>query len=305
MSFLSALSSLYIAPGINPASRFAESDMVSALQNAVRTGKASYESKIEKALYDIGVYIVAVNNGKITVTDNRAADMQEALFKYKNINVNGVMTLEEIEAANAKRLKQTNSVSDLIRSTLTFDDTDKDEYDSRYISMDAKYSPEDGSNISFIRIVNARTRQTVWPDFTATDTPSPGITTNKFKQFIVSQMSNPMQERMQIVETNAEYQALFFNSKPEIMQISGVLKNTIQNPWTVNMIFLWDDKMRGTKLVESGNVCQLFIDGELFEGYPFNFQRSKIAGNDFAVQFSMGFLIRNRVTIDQRYKNNG
>jgi hypothetical protein len=276
----------------------AETKNVALVKSSINTNQAQYQQELALALYDYSFYTVSIENGVIQVTDNRAADIETARQRYNMIESNGVLTLELKAAPNAK----VGSVEYMIRSQLKFDQSDTDEYESRYASFDTKYSPEDGSNIAFMRIVKAKTHETVWPLFPLGQVPSPGITTNKFKQFILTQLTNPMQERMQIVETNAEYQALFYDSKPEIMQLGGVLKNTIENPWTVNMVYTWDAKMRGTQLIKSGCICQIFADGELFEGYPFQFQRSKIGGTDFMVSFSMGFLIRNRVTIDKRFK---
>ena len=99
---------------------------------------------------------------------------------------------------------------------------------------------------------------------------------------------------MQIVETSQEFQVLFYGKKPEMLNLSGVLKNTVDNPWTANVVFLWDEMMRGTALVEAGNIMELYIDGDVYRGYPFNFNRSKISPTDFIVSFSMSFLIKDR-----------
>jgi hypothetical protein len=299
MDFLDTLSSMYVKPSVNSAPFMAETTNVTLVKNSINTNEIQYQQELALALYDYSFYTVSVENGVVQVTDNRQTDIETAKQRYNMIEANGVLTLELINNPIVK----TGSIEDMIRTQLKFDQSDVDEYAGRYTSFDTKYSPEDGSNIAFMRIVDAKTHTTIWPIFPLGQVPSPGITTNKFKQFILTQITNPMQERMQVVETNAEYQALFYDSKPEIMQLSGVLKNTIENPWTINMVYTWDYKMRGTQLIKSGCICQIFADGELFEGYPFQFQRSKVAGSDYMVSFSMGFLIRKRVTIDKRFKN--
>ena len=179
----------------------------------------------------------------------------------------------------------------------TVDTSDSNDYQNRYTSLDAKIYAQDGTDIAFFRIVNAKDKtKQVFP--ISVLQPQPGITETKFKQFILTQLSMQHSERMQIVETNKEdYQVLFFGKKPEVVQIAGYLKNTVENPWSVNMLFLWDDFMRGTKLAENGWICQLYADGEFYEGYPFNFSRSKMAGNDILVNFNFNFLIKTRSVI--------
>jgi hypothetical protein len=224
-------------------------------------------------------------SGSTTVTDSTTGT------SYEVSTTNGLSTLQEI--ANAGQFY--SGYSAISDTTVTSDNTDYLDYLNRYSSIDAKFYRENGSDIAFMRIITNDTNRTVI--FPALTTLVPGITANKFKQFIVSQFSISHKERMQLVETNSDYQALFFGKKPEILQISGILKNTVDNPWTINMIFFWDNLMRGTTLVENGYICQLFIDGELFEGYPFSFDRSKVAGSDNVTNFIFGFLIKTRTTV--------
>ena len=127
---------------------------------------------------------------------------------------------------------------------------------------------------------------------------------SKFRQFILSGISHPNQERMQIVENSDTFQVLFYGKKPEILQINGILKNTKYNPWSTNMLFLWDELMRGTKLAEKGWIFQLYIDGELFTGYPFSSNRGKNAGTDFIVPFSFALVVVNRLNLYQINKYN-
>jgi len=63
------------------------------------------------------------------------------------------------------------------------------------------------------------------------------------------------------------------------------------------MVFLWDTLMRGTKLVENGWILQFYADGQLYYGYPFEFNRSKIAPNDFVVQFNFMLIVTNKINL--------
>ena len=198
-------------------------------------------------------------------------------------NESGIITLEDT-VGNVKQYDDAtfNKV----------DPSDQSDFDSRYVSIDAPFYNGDQPSISFFRILNTKTTpmKQVFPKANS----QPGITETKYKQFILSSVNTGSAERMQIVETSQEFQVLFYGKKPEMLNLSGVLKNTVDNPWTANVVFLWDEMMRGTALVEAGNIMELYIDGDVYRGYPFNFNRSKISPTDFIVSFSMSFLIKDR-----------
>ena len=184
---------------------------------------------------------------------------------------------------------------------LIFDESDNQDYENRYVSMDAHNRTNDVADVAFFRIVKANDLKTVvFPQYESYQMP--GISKNKFRQFILMSLSEASQERMQIVETSDDFQLLFYGKRPEVLQIQGVLKNTLDNPWNMNMLFLWDNYMRGTKLAEGGNVLQLYADKELYTGYPFAFSRSKAAPNDFIVSFSFSFIIKERLSSESVLK---
>ena len=289
--------STYLSLGIDVSSALSSSKAVSAVSTAIDTPSSNTSSSsistIDTAVSDTVVQSVASTSSITTVPTSGSTTVTDSTTgtSYEVSTTNGVSTLQEV--ANEGQFYTGYSAVD--DTTVTSDNTDYLDYINRYSSIDAKFYRENGSDIAFMRIITNDTNRTViFPQLT---TLMPGITANKFKQFIISQFSINHKERMQLVETNSDYQALFFGKKPEILQISGILKNTVDNPWTVNMIFFWDNLMRGTTLVENGYICQLFIDGELFEGYPFSFDRGKVAGSDNVVNFVFGFLVKTRTTV--------
>lgn len=263
------------------------SDVQNAATIAATITNSSYQSELIQVLqtYNYGIFVT--DNNMVITSENIAVDSSG--IQYGINNDGGILTLDKIPISGVP-----SSASSV--GTIAIDGSDSVDYNNRYTSIDTKVYHEDGSDISFIRIIDVTTRANVFPNYDYY--PAPGITNTKFKQFVLMQMSIPDLEKMQVVETNKDYQLLFFDRKPQILQISGILKNTVDNPWSMNMIFLWDNLMRGTKLVELGNICQIYIDGELFEGYPFSFNRSKAAGSDNVVSFSFGFIVKSRIAIN-------
>ena len=292
-SFIDALVNAWNAPMINYSELMRQQDFVEEMQAAIVEGSEEKAARLADALEEFGFSTFINYDDSVTAVRKGAFVTDQDGKKSYITKSGGLLTLQEINDKNAVKTYE---------GLRLVDPDDTDDYNARFFAINARVEDEGGSNISFLRIIkNNPTRDLVFPRFD--EAQAPGLTRSKFKQFIITQSNIGSSERMQIVETNKEYQVLFFGKKPEVLQIAGVLKNTIDNPWTVNMIFLWDEYMRGTKLVEEGNICQLFIDGELYEGYPFNFNRSKIAGQENITSFNFSFLIKTR-TVVYNYERN-
>lgn len=287
MSFLDTLTELWNTPSVDMSEILREQENGEYLRGVIEGSQIGYELILASILKKYKFEVTFGEDGQLVAT----RDINTNIYTDSNGNkvnptfVNGIPTLVKILSGY-----------DVTDDSLATNLSDADDYNKRYVSLDARKTTEDGSDISFMRIIkNDHTKEVIFPSFS--QSPAPGITTNKFKQFILTQLSVPSQERMQIVETNDKFQVLFYGEKPEVLQLGGILKNTLENPWSMNMLFLWDSLMRGTKLVEDGNILQIYADGELFTGYPFGFQRSKVAPNDFLVSFSFNFVIKERVPV--------
>lgn len=267
---------------------FISTDQAQSILDTAFSDKTSLVNQaLTQAAADQAAELLSINKLTLVGVDTwLASDGRTYIIK----NTNGQVVLElAVDANNFTDTSQSTSV--------IFDVTDQEDYNNRYVSIDSPLRRNDSRDIAFFRIVtNDSKHDPIFPNFGAAY-PQPGMTANKFKQFILLQLGEASKERMQIVETSQDFQVLFFNKKPEFLSISGILKNTIDNPWNVNMIFLWDNLMRGTKLVENGWILQFYADGQLYYGYPFEFNRSKIAPNDFTVQFGLTFIVTDRINL--------
>ena len=245
----------------------------SALSDA-QTALALQDTAVDTEFTNLGNGVIRLLNGQVLILTQSAGVY--SLIPYSETQVNGPLLGTDLNK---------------------IDPSEMADYQTRYIQIDAPNYNSDNADLSFMRIVeNTPSQDNVFPRPSA-GWLQPGITETKFKQFILLQLGEASKERMQIVETSQDFQVLFFNKKPEFLSISGILKNTIDNPWNVNMVFLWDNLMRGTKLVENGWILQFYADGQLYYGYPFEFNRSKIAPNDFTVQFGLTFIVTDRINL--------
>ena len=184
-------------------------------------------------------------------------------------------------------------------SSIIFDDSDANDYNSRFISVDALDASDTAEDIAFFRIVDTKNDNAIiFPK--SINSNLPGVSANKFRQFILTSLSEPTQERVQILENSLNFSLNFFGTKPQILQISGFLKNTIMNPWNMNMIFLWENLMRGSVLAEKGYLFQMYSGKVLYSGYPIAFQRNKVAGQDFIVTFNTSIVVTKK-TLSKKY----
>lgn len=290
--FFSHLTELYKTPAVDLSDEMSNPSNVDEMRNGYETDNLSYEERLSILLTEARTKQIFEQVGIDKIIFTGVDKVSGGNGKSYRFNyVNGIPSIQDLDQ---NRSKSTSEAS------IVFDESDQQDYNNRFISIDAARHSHDSSDISFLRIVKAsdtkfwKKNDQVFPNYDSY--VAPGISKTKFRQFILLAMSEASQERMQIVETSEEYQLLFYGKRPEILQIQGILKNTIDNPWSMNMLFLWDNYMRGTKLAEDGNILQLYVGGDLYSGYPFGFQRSKAAPNDFIVNFSFSFIVKDRLS---------
>ncbi len=317
----------YDAPAVNVVDIFNKANWYDYMANAPCSVQYLLEMQTQD-LIDASILATAKLDAAWAANDQfgslRAAEISISNLEKNNIIVSAItdgtkafykLTVSGGIPGLAKYLPGFSQTQDQLmvkrgKSNNAIDKSEQVDFDNRYTSIDASF--HDGTdapnNISFMRIIKAtpvvdgEKGIQVFP-MAESGWAQPGLTETKFKQFILSSISSVSQERMQVVETSQEFQVLFYGRKPEIITISGIIKNTRTNPWNINMIFLWDSYMRGTVLVEDGNILQLYIDGTLYNGYPFSFQRSQISPTDYLVSFNMSFIVKSKIITNRTTGN--
>ena len=124
--------------------------------------------------------------------------------------------------------------------------------------------------------------------------PAHGIAGGRFKQFILTHITDSFQERVQVTETSAKSVINFFGSRMQALPIGGMLKNSAENPWTTNMVYLWEKYMSGSMLAEMSWIAEFYCNHVLYKGYPINFNMSVGADRDIIAQFDMQLAVWER-----------
>jgi len=116
------------------------------------------------------------------------------------------------------------------------------------------------------------------------EVPPEGGTFN-YSNFIAQQIVDAREEKQQIVETFGEPYVFFYGEKPRLMQVQGLLMNTLDFNWKNEFWKNYETYLRGTKLVELDARIYFYFDDQIVEGYVLNAQASHSADFPYHVPF--------------------
>jgi len=102
------------------------------------------------------------------------------------------------------------------------------------------------------------------------DSSAPGGWSNSNHNFILTDVSESRQEKMQVIETFGDHYTFFYGEKPIVLQCSGMLIDTQDFNWKNEWWYNYNNFLRGTKAVEHRSRVFLGFDDVLVEGYIMN-----------------------------------
>lgn len=89
-----------------------------------------------------------------------------------------------------------------------------------------------------------------------------------FIDFLLTQASEDMREKAQIVDTLTDnYVAFYTGQEPPLFQYGGTVLNTYQDDQRVWMLRLYRDILRGTRLANRGLIARMRYDSFIVSGY--------------------------------------
>lgn len=118
-------------------------------------------------------------------------------------------------------------------------------------------------------------------------------TTHNYANFIIQNIADVRQEKSQILETFGDTFIFFFGERPRILQVSGVLFNTLDFNWRTEFWYNYETTLRGTKLVEQNARLYLYYDDIVVEGYMLGAQAQDISEAPYHIPFSFTLFVTN------------
>ena len=134
--------------------------------------------------------------------------------------------------------------------------------------------------------------------------PTPkAASTYVYSNFIIESIEDVRQEKSQIVETFGEPYIFFFGERPRMLNVAGVLFNTLDFNWRTEFWDNYEKKLRGTKLVEQNARMYLHWDDIVVEGYPIGAQAAESADMPYSVRFSFSLFVTNHTYLSNLGSN--
>lgn len=114
---------------------------------------------------------------------------------------------------------------------------------------------------------------------------------SNYSRFFLEAVSEPEQEKFQVVETFTGYYAFFYGKRPPFYRYTGLLLNDSVYRWNNDLKYVYENFFRGTKATEFNGVVVISYDGRVVTGFPVGLTMNQEAANDKGVPFSIDVLV--------------
>lgn len=124
---------------------------------------------------------------------------------------------------------------------------------------------------------------------------TPGPSTFNYSNFILQRIDENRQEKQQILETFGETFIFFFGEQPRLLNVTGLLMNTLDFNWRTEFWHNYENILRGTKLVEQNARMYLFWDDIVVEGYMLGANARDDSDMPYHIPFSFNMFVTNHM----------
>ncbi len=128
--------------------------------------------------------------------------------------------------------------------------------------------------------------------------------THLTNKFYLQALDITRRERVQILETFGAPVASFFGESAKVYNFSGVALDADTTRGGerkgeyfhgTSLLYLYDNFMRGTKLIENNSVAIMQVNNHSIYGYPLQFSYRALSELDKAIQFSFSMFVKDHV----------
>lgn len=123
--------------------------------------------------------------------------------------------------------------------------------------------------------------------------------TYNYSNFIMQRLDESRQEKSQILETFGDSYVFFFGERPRIINVSGLLMNTLDFNWRTEFWYNYENTLRGTKLVEQNARMYLQWDDIIVEGYMLQAQARDDSDMPYHIPFSFTMFVTAHIYLSQ------
>lgn len=121
-----------------------------------------------------------------------------------------------------------------------------------------------------------------------------------YVDFILTNAVEEFEEKMQLVTlTGDNYVAYYFGRKPPIFSYSGMVYNTWQDDWRIQLLTLYDRLLRGSKVAQLRTVVKLYYDTIVVIGSIPNLRLELNSQSQLGAMFSFSFLVKEYIVIQK------
>jgi hypothetical protein len=125
---------------------------------------------------------------------------------------------------------------------------------------------------------------------------------NGYIDFLLQSVQHGYTEKNQVVELLAdEHVAYFFGQAAPMFTYAGTLLNTKQDDQAMNMLRLYQEMGRGTKLAQRNTLLSIRYDGVIVSGVMMNLSLSLNAEMETAVPFNFSLLVKQVLQLPNKY----
>ncbi len=117
--------------------------------------------------------------------------------------------------------------------------------------------------------------------------------TDSYSNFVIQNLQEQRNEKVQVVETFGEWFAFFFGERPRTISVSGALVNTADFNWRAEFWENYDKYLRGTRCVMNKARVHLSWDDVMVEGYITNASAQDQSEQPYIIPFSFQMLLTN------------
>ena len=155
------------------------------------------------------------------------------------------------------------------------------------IDAGAPSAPVSGQNTQAASSVPSRTSRSF------------GNSTFNYSNFIIQRIVDSRQEKSQILETFGPSYIFFFGERPRVLQVEGLLFNTLDFNWRTEFWVNYENTLRGTKLVEQNARVYLQWDDIVVEGYIMGATAQDQVDLPYHIPFTFTLFVTNHIYLSQ------